>query len=254
MFAMLTLFNPIEYVFYITFLIGMLSLLLASIQAPLLLKYGKTLPENASRGQDKNLWVLFQHFTVPKSWFSHFYVYSGFLSCVNMTLLHFKTLSLLMALHSMRRLYETIYVNKSKPSARIHVSHYLVGFWFYSAVNYAIYTSRPDTWSPPLIRSFAMLLFAIASWDQYKSHLHLSQLRKYTLPTKGLFRLVASAHYLDEILLYSALALYSRSTKLLVCLLWVISNLSVSAIETRQWYLRKFPQSTPKFAIIPYIL
>ncbi|SCU80043.1 LAFA_0B07184g1_1 [Lachancea sp. 'fantastica'] len=252
--VMLNLFNFIDFGFYTTFLVGILSLLLAKIRAPLLLKYGKTLPEDAKNGQDKSLWALFQQLTVPKGWFSHFYVYSGILSCVNLIALRLNILSVLMAVHSLRRLYETTHVNKSKPSARIHVSHYMVGFWYYSAVNYAIYRSKPETWSPPLIKSFAILMFILASWDQYKNHLYLSQLRKYTLPTKGLFRLVASAHYLDEICLYSAMTLYSRSTKLLVCLLWVISSLSVSAIETRKWYSQKFPQSTPKFAILPYIL
>ncbi|SCU95879.1 LAME_0F13894g1_1 [Lachancea meyersii CBS 8951] len=249
------LLGLLDPVFYATFLLGLVSLVVAKLQAPILLKYGKTLPQSAGRHYSESFWGQFQRLTVPKAWFSHFYVYSVFVSSVNMFLLQFNLLSILIAVHSARRLYETVYVNVSKPSARIHVSHYLVGFWFYSAVNYAASTSSPETWSSLPVRCLALLLFALASWDQHENHLHLSKLRKYTLPTYGLFRIVASAHYFDEFLLYFALTLFTgASAKLLVCLLWVIANLSFSAVETRAWYLQKFTESTPRFAILPYML
>ncbi|SCU82656.1 LANO_0B07096g1_1 [Lachancea nothofagi CBS 11611] len=239
-----------DLLFYSTFLAGIGSIVVAKSHAPLLLKYGKTL--QGVKIQRSDIFGRLQQLTVPKKWFRHFYVYSTFVSGFN--LLHLRTfLAFLVFVHSTRRLYETFYINKFGPASRIHISHYLVGIWFYSAVNFTTFTNEKHASSLPL-RLLAIFIFALASWDQYKNHSHLSELRKYNLPTYGLFKIVASPHYLDEIFIYFALTLYATSCKMLFCMLWVVVNLSISALETKTWYLQKFPQTTPRFAIIPYVI
>ncbi|CUS23267.1 LAQU0S09e00936g1_1 [Lachancea quebecensis] len=238
-----------ELAFYSSFLLAIASVLLAKWRVPLLLKYGKTLqgvpPETGILGS-------LQRLTVPKKWFGHFYVYSTALALLNVCTLRSFT-SLLVLAHSARRLYETRCVSKFGKDSRIHISHYLVGIWFYTVANYAVFVDRTRAYSP-LARLVAVIMFVLSSFDQHQNHLHLSKLVKYTLPTYGLFQLISSPHYFDEILIYSSLAIYTSSFKMFLCLMWVIINLSTSALETKGWYAKKFPQSAPPFAIIPYLL
>ncbi|KAM3165431.1 Polyprenol reductase [Lachancea thermotolerans] len=238
-----------ELAFYSSFLLAITSVLLAKWRLPTLLKYGKTLQGVPSKG---GILGSLQSLTVPKRWFGHFYVYSTALALLNVCFLR-GFASLLVLTHSARRLYETRCVSKFGKDSRIHLSHYLVGLWFYTAVNCAVFVDRTRTRSP-LARLVAVIVFVLSSLDQYRNHLHLSKLVKYTLPTYGLFQLVSSPHYFDEILIYLSLAVYTSSLKMFLCLVWVIVNLSTSALETRSWYAKKFPRAAPSFAIIPYLL
>lgn len=235
--------------FYASFLVGIASVHLAKWQLPALLKYGKTL--EGSRTQ-KGLLGFFEQLTVPKQWFTHFYVYSTTLAILNVYCQR-NLVSLLFLIHSGRRLYETQCVTKYGENSRMHLSHYLVGLWFYSVANWAVFESKSRS-QLPLVRFLAVLVFALSSVDQYMNHLHLSKLVKYTMPTYGLFSITTSPHYFDEVLLYLSLTAYTGSLKLFACLVWVIVNLSTSALETRAWYLKKFPQTTPPYAIIPFVL
>ncbi|SCU86008.1 LADA_0D11584g1_1 [Lachancea dasiensis] len=247
-----TLLVVLDVVFYSTFIIGLGSILLAKLQAPLLLKYGKTLQDvkTSSKGFSGYLQTL----RVPKRCFQHFYFYSTFIAALNLRQSN-TVLAILVFLHSIRRLWETLLVNKFGQNSFIHVSHYLVGLWFYSTVNYTVFTYQDGEHSVSLwLRLFSLLMFAMASWDQHQNHCHLAQLRKYTLPTYGLFRVVGSPHYLDEVGIYLALAMYTNSFKMWLCVVWVMVNLTISALETRYWYRRKFPATAPSYAIIPWVL
>lgn len=87
----------------------------------------------------------FEAFTVPQGWFLHFYVVA---SCVNAALLlallatpamradkglQLRTLYPLglFAMHCLRRLYESLWVLRYNPDARMHVLGYLVGLSYY---------------------------------------------------------------------------------------------------------------------------
>jgi 3-oxo-5-alpha-steroid 4-dehydrogenase 3 len=72
------------------------------------------------------------------------------------------------------------------------------------------------------------------------------------LPTMGLFCIVACPHYLMEIGIYLSMALvYPQSLVLWACFVWTAINLSVSAEQTRYFYLGKFDHRVPKYAIFP---
>ncbi|SCV01521.1 LAMI_0G12024g1_1 [Lachancea mirantina] len=237
--------------FFLTTLIGFVSILFAKFRNPTLLKYGKTrqFPNRSAQG----IISFFEQLTVPKAWFRHFYIFSELLAFISV-LKRRDTVSLLFLFHSTRRLMETFYVNKFGSQSRMHVTHYLVGIWFYSGVNFGIAINQSQGSRSTILRLVAFLLFAAASYDQFQNHLHLAQLKKYSLPTYGMFKVVCSPHFLDEAAIYLALAILSGSTELIMCFLWTIFNLSVSAVETRTWYLNKFSKSTPQYAIIPFVL
>jgi 3-oxo-5-alpha-steroid 4-dehydrogenase len=127
-----------------------------------------------------------------------------------------------------------------------------------------------------------VVLCLYAQYQQHRHHCTLANLRisskssissaPYAIPTGGWFRLVSSPHYLAEILVYASLVLLaslladegssfasSRQQHLRrwALLFWVVDNLTVSAISTHRWYLRRFPDEYAKLnrkAIVPHLL
>lgn len=107
--------------------------------------------------------------TVPHSWFTHFYIVSTLSALVWSILLstdlvwslgiaHYNHKSnywqykprgclLFMLIHSLRRLYECIYVSKTSRS-RMWVGHYLVGIGFYLVTNIGIWVDAGRSASP----------------------------------------------------------------------------------------------------------
>jgi len=95
----------------------------------------------------------------------------------------------------------------------------------------------------------AIALFITASTWQYSTHSILASLRPVEKarttylppPTSSLsFQLFLTPHYTAEILIYLAMALLLRNGTILCALVWVVTNLSVSAGETRVWVNNKF--------------
>ncbi|SCV99902.1 LAFE_0B05050g1_1 [Lachancea fermentati] len=249
---MVDLLKILSWIYFSSFGIGLLSVFLARWRIPILLKYGKTLVDQ--KHQNDGMFDILLHLTVPKEWFRHFYILSSCLSIINLWS-SMNLVSLLVAFHSFRRVYETHYVNRFGKRSRMHISHYLVGLWFYTSLNVAVAISSTSHQTHSIgSRLFLIALFSLASFDQYKNHLHLSHLVKYTLPQYGLFQVVTSAHYFDEVLIYLSLASYTGTAEMYCCFAWVLGNLSISAIETREWYAKKFPSKTPPYAILPYLL
>ncbi|KAI9261593.1 3-oxo-5-alpha-steroid 4-dehydrogenase-domain-containing protein [Phascolomyces articulosus] len=130
------------------------------------LPYGK-LNNTAEKPQSRSGQWLAQ-WTVPKSWFSHFYIVGLALAMGNafeiglffqyhirgpiMTLLY--TLDtpqgsdtmaaqdclvalMLFIIHLARRVYESLCIERPSPQARMHISHYLTGLGFYGAMVFA---------------------------------------------------------------------------------------------------------------------
>jgi len=92
------------------------------------------------------------------------------------------------------------------------------------------------------------LVFAAASAGQHAAHAHLASLRRpgggHALPTASpLFRRVACPHYALEVLIYASFAVSTRGRDagVLALLLWVATNLSVSAHSQLCWYRERFP-------------
>ena len=103
--------------------------------------------------------------------------------------------------------------------------------------------------------------YLFAATNQYQCHKHLAGLVKYSLPTKGAFRILVCPHYFFECLLYLSMAVAGApkgalcNTTLLCGLLFVANNLGVTAGTTRKWYEAKFGADAVKkrWNIIPLV-
>lgn len=237
----------------VSYIIGLCSLLIAKYFLPEFLQYGKTLIKKPSDKIGVYTLQRLVHFTVPKSCFSHFYYLSTILTIMTLYDYYNCPLVWLILFHSLRRLYETKYVCKYSNNSRMSWSHYLVGIWFYSVLNLILNLKLHEGAIPYSLKPIPLVIFCLASWDQYESHQILSHLVKYTLPNQKLFQFVCCPHYLDEIVIYGSLLAYNL--EFLWPLVWVSCTLSISALETRKYYRAKFNDANvPKYAIIPFIL
>ncbi|CAN0890455.1 Polyprenol reductase 2 [Linum grandiflorum] len=198
-------------------------------------------------------------------------------------------LLVLMEAQVLRRLFETIYVFKYSPSARMHIFGYVTGLFFYTAAPLSLccrYASEAfkygadsisegkgfqlDWWAflNPLLKLgwLPWIAAAVFLWGwihQLRCHAILGSLRsqgkkmdEYVIPCGDWFELVSSAHYLAEIVIYAAFVVATGGTDLTIWLLFgfVVANLALAAGETHRWYLRKFdtyPRN--RFAIIPFV-
>lgn len=221
------------------------------------------------------LWALsrFLDLTVPKRWFAHFYyIYAALLVLVALvcagplfTCSRYSLIFALLMVQAGRRVYECTHVTRWSGAAQMHVTHYMAGLYFYVAtpVTCAMGLASSSGTLPqmvfPLIVVFA---FALFSWDQYWSHVHLALLPKYSAPYARLFRYVLCPHYLDEMGIYAcvtalacAQGIQCAADGVILCsMVFVAVNLGVSAIETNQYYRRRFPAYDVQWALVPWIL
>ncbi|AJP39419.1 AVB_G0027210.mRNA.1.CDS.1 [Saccharomyces cerevisiae] len=240
------------YAYRLSFFIGICSLFIAKSYLPEFLQYGKTY-QRKRNSKYSSILERFKKFTVPKAYFSHFYYLATFLSLI--TLYFYPKFPIVWIIfgHSLRRLYETLYVLHYTSKSRMNWSHYLVGIWFYSVLLLILNISLYRNTIPNTLNTSAFIIFCIASWDQYKNHHILAQLVKYSLPTGRLFSLVCCPHYLDEIIIYSTLLPYEQEFYL--TLVWVIASLTISALETQNYYRHKFKDNhVARYSIIPFII
>lgn len=211
--------------------------------------------------------------SVPKAWFSHFYIlftvlqWGIFARWPTWVLSNSKYLYVwvMLTLQATRRLYESVYVTKWGNSSRMNVSHYILGVCFYCGVSMACWSGLSRN-SP--VFQFKMLdfviwtVFVIVSIEQYRNHRHLALLVKYSVPSRGLFSVVSCAHYFDEIVVYFVVALEAWTHETVTATdyaFWAISafvfvGLSVAAVETRTYYKTKFDKYTVKYAVVPYLV
>ncbi|GME79703.1 unnamed protein product [Ambrosiozyma monospora] len=165
------------------------------------------------------------------------------------TKLQFLAVSLLNLAQSTRRTYECLFVSKFNETSMMHLSHYLVGWFFYTSINLmpllsyhpdlsSVSDSNEDSVKSPSIRLvLAFVVYFWSSLDQYRNHKHLAQLVKYNRPQQGLFKYVCCAHYFDEIMVYFSYALIVGTKFSVLILVWVIVDLAVSANETYKFYV-----------------
>lgn len=241
---------------------GVCSVLLASKIPSLnsLLSYGKT-----KTGISK-----FEQLYIPKRCFIHFYYWHFMLSTGSvvwyfMNNYHelgddaFVIVLLMNLVQANRRLYECLYISKWNNSSKIHITHYIAGIFFYTAINLTPILLRNlgnEPLNSKLLISLVVIAFTLVSIDQYRNHYHLASLKKYSLPTHGLFKFVLCAHYFDEIVIYFLFALLYTSLVYTLILLWVFVNLSTSANESWKWYIKKdlITQDENIKSIIPFVL
>ncbi|KAH3902759.1 putative polyprenol reductase SCDLUD_000348 [Saccharomycodes ludwigii] len=268
--------QSVEYIVYLSFIFAYFCIFLAEWKIHNLLKYGKTLPKNFQYENNTKI-PSFLKIKVYKYWFYHFYLLSSLLSIITIiqSIIAKNTNSIpvvpcLYLIHSLRRLYESLYVAKKSKTSLMNISHYIVGLWFYTSFNFITYVNRNVT-NGGLVTytriAIFTLFFLFFNLDQYKNHLYLSKLTKYTLPSSGLFKWVCCAHYFDEVMIYLTIFLYAPNPGYFLAFLWVFINLSCSAKEQQSYYyiselknrkdkhgIKYSKTSTPKYAIIPCLL
>lgn len=105
---------------------------------------------------------------------------------------------------------------------------------------------------------------AVYFWAWFKQgdcHAHLASLKKYTLPTAGLFQYLVCPHYTCECLVYLTIAYVAApegqwfSGPVLCGLAFVVANLGATAVGTRQWYAQKFGADAvaSRWTMIPFV-
>ena len=224
---------------------------------------------------------------VPHGWFFHFYVVSTamllfwlqqaynsgtalmFITSLEsprtmpMTSAQLMTVWVLMSLQSIRRLSESLFLSKAS-NTTMWIGHYVMGLAFYVAVNISLWIEgiplrlpraewydlrgafqRTETsWKTYV----CLLTFLFASVVQHRAHVYLSDLKKYSLPTRFPFNRVVSPHYTAECVIYLSLAVLAAppghisNRSLSSALVFVVMNLGISADTTRSWMLQEFPE------------
>ncbi|KAL6908828.1 3-oxo-5-alpha-steroid 4-dehydrogenase domain-containing protein [Trichoderma evansii] len=177
---------------------------------------------------------------------------------------------LLMSTQGARRLFECLFVSKSG-SSPMSAFHWALGVAYYTAVGISVWVQgsgailkswespQPIHFTPQIIIGAAIFVFAAS--QQNKCHRYLASLKKYTLPSEGWFQYLVSPHYTFECLVYVGLAVagapkgafFNRSV--LYILLFVVSNLGMTAYGTKKWYAEKFgaDKLVGKWNIIPFV-
>ncbi|XP_021889256.1 polyprenol reductase 2 isoform X3 [Carica papaya] len=170
-------------------------------------------------------------------------------------------LLLLMEVHSLRRLIESLYVSKYSPSARMHINGYLAGLFYYVATPLSLCCSfAPEVsrftmnlmaefvakgksqmsapefhweYASPLLKLgwcqwIGATIFLWGWIHQFRCHSVLGSLRQhanhvneYVIPHGDWFELVSSPHYLAEIVIYAGLLVTSGGADLTIWLLFV---------------------------------
>ena len=170
--------------------------------------------------------------TVPKRWFTHFYVMGLFNAVVVLRRRSIDVPSVLLLLHLSRRLMECLLVHKWSTGSKMHLAGYLLGILHYLMLPWVFYSKRSsiqgsemtgeaigrppqqdDIWVATII-----ILNVYFQFQQYRHHYILAQLRRnqettsnsstsYQIPTEGWFRWITCPHYLAEIGIYGSFAL-----------------------------------------------
>jgi len=271
-----------------------LGVLLVKYVTPLkkLLNYGKTVNyhnetndndnNNENRGShsppSKVIDIIVKYAVVQKLWFAHFYICLFTLSTAtyfrachesiigqssDVTYKNMRLINTILIIQGARRMIESFAVTKFSPTSYMNITHYIVGMSHYVLIALATYLGLSGNCSASaaltIIDYVLIAVFGIASVQQFRAHYHLAHLVKYSLPK---FKVVASPHYFYEVVIYTVFMLFSvknginlTSLMFISSLIFVVVNLSVSAVETYRYYQHKYREEFDlKWAIFPGIL
>jgi len=94
-------------------------------------------------------------------------------------------------------------------------------------------------------------------------HRYLASLKKYSVPSQGRFQILVCPHYTFECLIYLAMAVAGTPSRgpttwnrtMLWAVLFIASNLAMTARGTRRWYAEKFGEKSVsgKWTMFPYV-
>ncbi|KLU88979.1 hypothetical protein MAPG_07959 [Magnaporthiopsis poae ATCC 64411] len=178
----------------------------------------------------------------------------------------------LTVLQGVRRFYEQVFVAK-KSASTMWIIHWMLGTAFYMVMSITVWiegavlilvrqpASTIFAQTPSVKAVLGSLMFAVGSAAQYSCHSHLASLKKYSLPTQGLFRYLVCPHYTCECLLYLSLAIVAApegellNRTIISALLFVVVNLGATAHGTRKWYVGRFgaPSVESRWTMIPLV-
>jgi 3-oxo-5-alpha-steroid 4-dehydrogenase 3 len=192
-------------------------------------------------------------FQVPHNYFTHFYVTSVVCSLFwawKLQVWHVddrqQVVWSLLLLQGVRRLLES-YAYTSTSKSRMWFAHWVLGLLFYITINMAIWAETPakrfGDWAlVPAVLTAQML--------QHSYHAYLYRLRVekkgYQLPSHPLFPDLLCPHYTCEVAMYALLSLLAApqgsvvNWTLLCGTIFVATNLGVTAVGTKEWYVEKF--------------
>ncbi|ATY64365.1 3-oxo-5-alpha-steroid 4-dehydrogenase [Cordyceps militaris] len=183
----------------------------------------------------------------------------------------------MMALQGTRRLYESLFVMRTGEGSSMWFVHWALGLTFYAVMSISIWIERSDailaSWETQhparilashILASRVPACLAVFLWawtKQHACHAHLASLKKYTLPTAGLFRYLVCPHYTCECLVYLTIAFVAApagrwcSGPVLCGLAFVVANLGATAVDTRRWYVQKFGAEAvaSRWTMIPFV-
>jgi 3-oxo-5-alpha-steroid 4-dehydrogenase 3 len=159
---------------------------------------------------------------VPKSWFSHFYIYA--IAITWLVTVKGSSGRYWLLLHLWRRLIEQTMLFPSSERSKMHVSAYLYGFLFYTGVAFTV----PVT-------PCSVFLSIIGNALQFLSHhalflrrwLRRSEDVKKSPPASIWFKYMNCPHYFAEMLIYLGLASFDSLPSVL-CLVFVGVSLGVN--------------------------
>lgn len=171
--------------------------------------------------------------------------------------------------------------DSTRAESRMPGVHWLAALGYYGLLSAAVWAegldnvcaspSRPEITGVSIMwaiyhRLGAIALFFAASLAQNVAHRYLVSLRypadagegtaparsqAYKFPSHPLFNYTLTPHYFAEVVLYLALARAATAgsgevvnTTLMFAFGFVFSNLAVTAMGTREWYIRRFGAET----------
>ncbi|KAK8089346.1 3-oxo-5-alpha-steroid 4-dehydrogenase [Apiospora hydei] len=169
---------------------------------------------------------------------------------------------LLMLMQGCRRLFECFAILRPSTS-KMWIVHWVLGMAYYACINVSVWIEASPSLLQPGEIPFTLrqkqpsanevvgtLLFLVAWIMQYRCHKYLAGLKKYSLPEDGMFRYLICPHYTCECMLYLSLAITAAPegrlfNQTIICgLMFVATNLGVTAGDTRKWYAEKFGQNS----------
>lgn len=159
--------------------------------------------------------------------------------------------NILLAMHSFRRLLESLFLTKFS-DRQMHLVNLGAGLLFYAMAPVTIaQCSLTDRFKGSFIIAAVILNFM-----QFVTHKELASLPKYSIPKGILFRKVTGPHYTIEILLY--LVYFACAPHYLTALMFVfvVFNLTHQSVMTYDWYKNKFGAdftSLGRYKVIPWI-
>lgn len=195
---------------------------------------------------------------VPHNYFTHFYITSVACSLFWGWWLQLwdaqgqvQVVWALMLLQGTRRMLES-YTYTSTSKSTMWVAHWLLGLAYYAATNIAIWVEgldkQLDLWAAAVLVPAILTAHVL----QHSYHAYLYRLRTehkgYQLPSHPLFSNLLCPHYTCEVAIYALLSLLAAPEGCVVnwtvfCgMIFVATNLAVTAVATKNWYAEKFGQ------------